>query len=81
MERPLHTGRLSHRHRLPDTLFKFATLDSLRSFITRCQPEDTTLAGFDHSVRAWTRGSEYVHLTEKQYEKLAGRSAQKVLGN
>jgi hypothetical protein len=45
--------------------FKLATLDSLRSFVTRCQPEDATLAGFEQSVRAWARGSEYVHLTPK----------------
>jgi hypothetical protein len=32
-------------------------LDSLRA----CQPEDTTLAGFDHSAGAWGRGSECVH--------------------
>lgn len=50
--------------------FNFATLDSLRSFVTRCQPEDTTLDGFEHSVRAWARGSECVHLTEEQYGKL-----------
>jgi hypothetical protein len=53
--------------------FKFATLDSLRAFLTRCQPEDTTLAGFDRSVRAWSRGSEYVQLTDEQYGKLTAR--------
>ena len=51
--------------------YSFATLDGLRSFFTRCQPVDATLAGFEHSVRAWGRGSEYVHLTEEQYGKLA----------
>jgi hypothetical protein len=50
--------------------FKFATLDNLRAFLTRCQPEDATLEGFEHSVRAWARGSEYVKLTEEQYGKL-----------
>jgi len=30
------------------------------------------LAGFDHSVRAWSRGSEYVNLTDEQYAKLRG---------
>jgi hypothetical protein len=50
--------------------FKFPTLPDLRSFVERCQPEDSTLAGFDHSVRAWARGSEYVHLTDEQYGKL-----------
>ena len=32
--------------------YNFGTLDGLRSFVERCQPEDATLAGFDHSVRA-----------------------------
>lgn len=54
--------------------FKFSALDDLRSFVERCQPEDATLAGFDHSVRAWARGSEYVHLTEEQFGKLAGHT-------
>ena len=49
--------------------YNFDTLDGLRSFVERCQPEDATLAGFDHSVRAWGRGSEYVHLTDEQYGK------------
>ena len=50
--------------------YSFTTLDSLRSFVGRCTPEDATLAGFDHSVRVWGRGSEYVHLTAEQYGKL-----------
>lgn len=50
--------------------FKFPTLDDLRSLVARCQPEDATLVGFEHSVRAWARGSEFVHLTDEQYEKL-----------
>src|ERR1019366_6335449 len=43
-----HTGR-------PPRL---ASLGDLRVFLTRCNPEDATLAGFDKSVRAWARGSE-----------------------
>jgi hypothetical protein len=27
--------------------YRLATLDSLRSFVVRCQPEDATLAGFE----------------------------------
>lgn len=50
--------------------FKFATLDGLRAFLTRCHPQDATLAGFERSVRAWARGSEYVCLTDEQYAKL-----------
>ena len=51
---------------------RFADLDSLRTFLTRCQPEDEALAGFEQSVRAWGRGSEYVHLAAEQYRKLQG---------
>jgi hypothetical protein len=50
--------------------YRFADLEALRSFMRRCQPEDATLAGFEHSVGAWGRGSEYVHLTDEQYGKL-----------
>jgi hypothetical protein len=35
----------------------------LDQFCGVTQPEDATLAGFDRSVRAWGRGSEYVELT------------------
>jgi hypothetical protein len=38
--------------------------------MARCQPKDATLARFEHSLRAWDRGSEYVHLTPEQYGKL-----------
>ncbi len=36
--------------------YSFADLKALRSFVTRCTPEDATLDGFDHNVRAWGRG-------------------------
>jgi hypothetical protein len=52
-----NTGRLR---------YNFPMLESLRA----CQPEDTTLAGFDHSAGAWGRGSECVHLTQEPYGKL-----------
>ena len=50
--------------------YSFADLVALRSFVTRCTPEDATLDGFDHNVRVWGRGSEYVHLTPEQYSRL-----------
>ena len=50
--------------------YSFADLKALRSFVTRCTPEDATLDGFDHNVRVWGRGSEYVHLTPEQYRRL-----------
>lgn len=40
--------------------FTFPALHDLRTFVTRCQPEDAILAEFDHNIRAWSRGSEYV---------------------
>ena len=42
----------------------------LDQFCVATQPEDATLSGFERSVRAWCRGSEYVHLTDEQYSKL-----------
>jgi hypothetical protein len=48
----------------------FPSLDGLRSFVTSCQPEEATLAGFDYSVRAWGRSNEYVRLTPEQYGKV-----------
>ena len=48
--------------------YRFATLDGFRSFVLRCNPED--MPTFEHSVRAWGRGSNYVNLTDEQYAKL-----------
>jgi hypothetical protein len=53
--------------------YPFADLEALRTFVTRCNPEDATLAGFERSVRAWGRASEYVHLTPEQYAMLMSR--------
>jgi len=50
--------------------FRLPTLEALRSFLLRCNPEDTALQSFDQGVRAWGRGSEYVQLTTEQYTKL-----------
>lgn len=52
---------------------RLPTLEALRSFVTRRNPEDATLAGFERSVRAWGRASEYVHLTPEQYAMLMSR--------
>jgi hypothetical protein len=48
--------------------YHFATVDGLRAFVIRCNVED--LAKFEHSLRAWGRGSNYVNLTDEQYAKL-----------
>lgn len=48
--------------------FHFATEDGLRRFVARCSPED--MEKFEHSIRAWGRGSNFVNLTDEQYGKL-----------
>jgi hypothetical protein len=48
--------------------YHFATVDGLRSFVIRCNVGD--LAKFEHSVRAWGRGSEYANLNDDQYAKV-----------
>jgi hypothetical protein len=39
----------------PTRYYQFATLDGLRSFVVRCNPED--MDNFERSVRAWSRGA------------------------
>jgi hypothetical protein len=53
-----------------DRYYYFATLDGLRSFVLRCNPEN--MPEFERSVRAWNRGSNFVNVTEEQYGKLRG---------
>jgi hypothetical protein len=48
--------------------YRFATLDGLRAFVIRCNPED--MEEFERSVRAWGRGGNFVNITEEQYAKL-----------
>jgi hypothetical protein len=50
--------------------YRFATLDGFRSFVVRCNLED--MSKFEHSVRAWGRGSNFVNVTDEQYGKLRG---------
>ena len=45
--------------------YRIATLDDLRAFVTRCNIEN--LANFEHSLRAWGRGSNHVRLSDEQY--------------
>jgi hypothetical protein len=52
----------------PTRYYRFATLDGLRSFVVRCNPED--MDKFEDSVRAWRRGTNYVNITDEQYAKL-----------
>ena len=51
-----------------DRYYDFATLDDLRSFVLRCNPEN--MPEFERSVRAWSRGSNFVNVTDEQYAKL-----------
>ncbi len=55
----------------PTHYFRFATLDRLRSFVVRCNPEN--MPEFERSVRAWNRGSNFVNVTDEQYRKLKGQ--------
>jgi len=48
--------------------FTFASEEAFRSFVSRCNLED--MADFEHSMRAWARGSNYANLTDEQYQKL-----------
>jgi hypothetical protein len=52
----------------PMRYYRFATLDGFRSFVLRCNPEE--VEKFEHSVKAWGRGSNFVNLTAAQYAKL-----------
>jgi hypothetical protein len=51
-----------------DHYHRFATLDGLRSFVIRCNPEN--MPEFERSVRAWSRGSNFVNVSDEQYAKL-----------
>jgi hypothetical protein len=51
--------------------YRISTVDGLRAFVIRCNVED--LGKFEHSLRAWGRGSNYVSLTPEQYNKLNRR--------
>ena len=48
--------------------FTFPTERAFRAFVSRCNLEN--MADFEHSMRAWSRGSNYANLTEEQYQKL-----------
>jgi hypothetical protein len=58
----------------PTRYYDFATLDGLRSFVLRCNPEN--MPEFERSVRAWSRGSNFVNLTDEQYPKLKQNRAE-----
>jgi hypothetical protein len=51
--------------------FHFAREEAFRAFVARCNLEN--MAEFEHSMRAWSRGSNYAHLTAEQYQKLRRR--------
>jgi hypothetical protein len=52
---------------LYDRYYEFATLDGLRSFVLRCNPD---MPEFERSVRAWSRSSNFVNVTDEQYARL-----------
>ncbi len=47
---------------------RFATEQEFRAFVSHCNLED--VADFDHSMRAWSRDSNYCNITDGQYGKL-----------
>ena len=47
------------------------TEESFRDFVSRYNLED--MADFEHSMRAWSLGSNYVNLSDEQYQKLRSR--------
>jgi hypothetical protein len=48
----------------------FVSLDELRAFVKRCNPDAGAIDEFEHDIRAWGRGSIYVNLTDEQLRKL-----------
>jgi hypothetical protein len=48
--------------------YQFPTVDSLRAFVLRCNPEN--VEKFEHSLKTWGQGSAFVLLTDEQYLKL-----------
>lgn len=46
------------------------SLDALRAFVKRCNPDAGERADFEDDVRAWVCGSVFVNLTDEQYCKL-----------
>jgi hypothetical protein len=48
--------------------YHFATQDGLLSFVMRCNPEN--MPEFERSIHAWSRGNNYVNLSDEQYAKL-----------
>jgi hypothetical protein len=50
--------------------YDFVGLEDLRAFVQRCNPDPGEMDHFEHSVKAWGRGSVWVNLTDEQYRKL-----------
>ncbi|QNI37504.1 hypothetical protein [Edaphobacter albus] len=48
----------------------FVSIEELRYFVKRCNPDAEQLEEFEHDIRAWGRGSIYVNLTDEQYRRL-----------
>lgn len=48
----------------------FVSLEDLRAFVKRCNPDPGEVEEFEHNIQAWGRGSIFVNLTDEQYRKL-----------
>ncbi len=57
---PLKAGRF----------YDVATLEGVRALLIRANATSETLVDFNHDVRAWSRGSIYLNVTDQQYARL-----------
>ena len=50
--------------------YAYTELAQVREILVRSNAAPEVFAEFDHNVRAWSRGSVYLDLTDLQYTKL-----------
>jgi hypothetical protein len=50
--------------------YAYTELAQVREILVRANAAPEVFAEFDHNVRAWSRGSVYLDLTDLQYTKL-----------
>jgi hypothetical protein len=50
--------------------YDFTELAQVRAILVRANATPEVFAEFDHNVRAWSRGSVYLDLTDMQYTRL-----------
>lgn len=50
--------------------YDYADLERVREILVRANATHEVHAEFNHNVRAWSRGSVYLDLTDEQYARL-----------